>query len=232
MRRGIKLDMNQLISDLSSGALRNGLYRDVLPEYYALEAVIEHNSWHDDQDAFTHSLKVFEGLEHILAGKILDGSWPVFEAYLSQKNGKQYSLATILKLATLFHDISKTSILLTDADGNTSCPGHEFLSAARVSACASRFDLDTQTCSRIETIVRLHGFVSHTLGLIHNGEDRAKLLDIFDEVADDVAIELLLFIWADVYGSDLDTLNPSLRNALHELIEDILRKRYAPKLGQ
>jgi hypothetical protein len=189
---------------ISSKSLREGEYLDLLPEFYTLSEVTENNAWHDRQSVFEHVVKVLESLEILLDLKFLEATRAEWIArYLSERIG-QASRKDLLVLATVLHDIAKTDTLVRGKDGKTSCPGHALIGAARVSRFAERLRLDSQSARYVERIVRYHGLVSDILDLIIANNSREKYLRIFQETVGDVAVELILFMYADLLGSDLE----------------------------
>lgn len=52
--------------------------------------------------------------------------------------------------------------------------------------------------------MRYHGFTAQLLDLILANGDKEKYLNIFKETVDDISLELLLLMHADLLGSDLE----------------------------
>ena len=106
------------------------------------------------------------------------------------------------------HDLAKVDTTITDPNGTTRCPGHEIIGASRVHLFSQRFDLDEPETKHVERLVRYHGFISEILNLILSNGNIKKYQDIFKSVVGDITIELLLFIYADLLGSDLASTSP------------------------
>jgi hypothetical protein len=191
------------ILSITSESLKKGDYKNFIPEYYALKKVIENNSWHINQNVFDHSVAVFKALEKILKLDFLKKETEnKIEKYLKEKIG-DYTRKELLIIATLLHDIAKSELLIKDSSGKTSCPGHEIIGSLMVDKFAERFNLDKQGKDFIGRMIHYHGFVSTILTLILEKKNSAKLFNYLKKSAGDIYIELLLFIYADILGSDL-----------------------------
>lgn len=192
------------ISQVTSKSLRDKVYLSSFPEYYKLASVTENSLWHNNQNVLDHVIAVYAGLETVLGFNDLKISQKdVLKKYLSETIGNQ-TRQSILKVATLLHDIAKTDVLVKKPDGTAGCPGHDLISAGRVKNFAERFDLDIKAESNVERIVRYHGFISEILNLMISNQDKEKYFRIFNETVGDVAIELTLLMHADLLGSDLE----------------------------
>jgi len=201
----IKTSSNQInISEITSKSLKSKAYGDVFPEYYNLAEVTENSLWHDNQNVLDHVIGVFEGLEKVLKFEgISDSQKELIEKYLIESIGYK-TRHEILVVATLLHDIAKTDTLVKRSDGTAGCPGHELIAAGRVKNFSDRFGLNEEDESYVERIVRYHGFISEILNLIISNQQKDKYLGIFKDTVGNVALELVLLMRADLFGSDLE----------------------------
>lgn len=62
------------ILSITSVDLKNGKFKQILPEFYDLKSIIENNRWHLHQSVFDHVIKVVQGLEQILEFDFLSNS--------------------------------------------------------------------------------------------------------------------------------------------------------------
>ena len=212
------------LSALSSTSLLDGVFENELPEYYALRSIVENNAWHDNQDVFSHSVKVFEGLELVLKGGMFSESTRVALRKRLDTMVDDFSREDLLKIATLLHDISKLDTLFIHEDGSMSCPGHEFLSAAWVDRFADRFGLSGESLSAVEFLVSRHGFVGQMMGSIYEHGHPDHFSKIFFAGAKDWGVELLLFMHADAHGSDLDQLDVEKLHRFQGIIVELVEK--------
>ena len=109
----------------------------------------------------------------------------------------------MLIASTLLHDIAKIDLLVRHSSGNTLCPGHEIIGALQVKEFSSRFGLDKKGTDRVTKIVNYHGDVNNFLTLVMYKKNAKKYLSLFTEIVGDINIDLLLFMYADIMGSDL-----------------------------
>lgn len=193
--------------DITAKKLSAGEFVDILPEYYDLALVSETNPWHDDQNVFEHVVAVFSGLESILKLNFLKPKEKkAIESYLGKKAGK-YCRKELLIVAILLHDIAKSYLHIKLDSGKTEYPGHAMIGASSVSQFRDRFDLDSKGAKYVQRLVHFHGFVNDVLTLLIHGKDLEKALKMFEAVVGDIQIELLLFMYADMKGSDLKKLD-------------------------
>jgi len=216
------------LQTLTAAALREKQYLAELPEYYALETVVENNPWHDHQNVLDHVIKVYTALEQLLKFEECAVSQKtVLLTYFSSTVGS-HSREEVVRAAALLHDIAKIDTLVTTADGSAYCPGHELIGASRVHTFSERLALDTVTEEYVERIVRYHGFISEILNYILIYGDKQKYFKLFLETVGDVALELVLHMQADIYGCDLERLDKTgfeqRVNLLHWMLDQLILK--------
>lgn len=185
------------IHGLTSERLKSGAFKDTLPEYYNLAVAVENNSWHKDQNVFDHCISVLAALEKILEQQRKDQPW--LQAFLNQTHGK-YTRQQLLIIATVLHDIAKPQTLIINADGSTSCPGHERIGSCRVPDFSERFTLDKRGEQQIRHIVRDHDFPSTIVSLIRARGNVHLYCRYLREFAPYTYTELLLLEQADMLG--------------------------------
>lgn len=206
------------ILSLTSADFKKGKYKSLLPEYYALESLTENNAWHANQNALGHLIAVFKGLEEILKLDFLKKeSREQIEKYLDSKIGN-YSKKELLIVAAIFHDIAKSETLIRSESGVTRCPGHEIIGSHLVGKFTDRLGLDEKAKERVAKIIRYHGFISEILDLVINKNNEQKYFSILKAIVDDIHVELLLFMYADMMGSDLKQNIPQEYKTREKLI--------------
>ncbi|MBP7774454.1 HD domain-containing protein [Candidatus Woesebacteria bacterium] len=192
---------------LTAASLKEKRYLAELPEYYALESVVENNPWHDHQNVLDHVIKVYAAIEQLLKFEERADSQKTFlHSYFSRTIGN-HSKKEILCGAALLHDIAKIDTLVTTVDGNSYCPGHELIGASRVHKFSERLGLDAVSTGYVEKIVRYHGFISEILNYILTYGNKQKYFELFSETVGNVALELVLHLQADIHGCDLERLD-------------------------
>lgn len=198
------------LSAVTAEFLNTAECTSILPELQVLKQSIEHNGGHDHQTTFDHTVKVMRGMESLQQPAFLTAAdQTALDAYLNQKIAT-HSRQDLLRLLVLLHDIAKPEATVTNSDGTTGCPGHELLSAAQVPAFRERFGLDMVEVQWVQQLVRLHGdpHALLTLGLAKPA-DQTKIFADFALAVGDGTLELVLMVYADLLGGNLDTLNPA-----------------------
>lgn len=215
------------LSQLTAQNLLDGVFRQELPEYYRLVNFIENNPWHKQQDVFTHSVKVMQGLEKVLEFDFLSSKQrQLAQAYCHSHVDSHTSRADRLRAMVLLHDISKSLVFTKLPDGTTQCPGHEFLSAALVSDFAQRLALSRKLESQVRGMVVLHGAISEVLNLELSHQRSGQFISLFERLTLDTTIDLMLFIYADILGSDLETAMPAAFADRINLLQTWLSERF------
>lgn len=204
--------MKQILNILAITAdkLKKGDYKLFLPELYNLRLIIENNLWHSKQNAFDHTVAVFRSLEKIFRFDFLTDlrKKEIIEQYLKTKVGR-YSRKELLMIATILHDIAKTDTLIKDSSDFTSCPDHEIIGSFMVDAFSDRFNLDVKGKEQVAKIIHYHGFISSIMELALAKENAGKYFDLFRKIVGDNWRELIIFMYADLSGSDLKKSAPA-----------------------
>ncbi len=219
------------INTVTVSKLKSGALKDSFPEYYQLASVVENNPWHKNQNAFDHVVKVYSHLLETLKLHFLnkdEQEWVlryIANSPSRKSNSKAtYSRKDLLLIATLLHDIAKKHTSVTNPDGSAYCPGHELIGASQVSNFSSRFGLHKNDEIHVEKIVRYHGLISEFLNLIIANGKLDFYLQLFVDTVKNTEIELLLLMYADLHGCDLEQLNKQAFNARKKIIISLLKK--------
>lgn len=171
-----------------------------------LKNTFENNEWHKNQNVLDHTLKVFSLLDKIfeLDLKYLDkitSFQKKVENYLYENIGNENSRRNMLKVAALFHDISKPLTLQTDKLGGTTCPNHA-VESAKLFSKIENINLNSKEKEYVIKIIKYH----HTADTFidHLGLDDYKIKQQeFIEDNIDVCTDLLIFHIADLEGCDV-----------------------------
>lgn len=213
------------LSQLTSDFLKSAEAQEFLPELTPLKSAVENNSGHDHQLVFDHIVAVMTGMEEVVLGKFLSPEGRLkLQSYLSQKLGSNQKI-NLMRLVVLTHDLTKADTLVNKANSQTTCPGHEVLAAGQVSSFQSRFDLKPAEINYAEQIVRLHGTPHEllTLGLAQI-ENQTQIIHDYNLAVDELGIELILMVYADILGGDLNKLNSTEFVARTNLCQSWLQK--------
>lgn len=198
------------ISDITATKLQKGEYTALLPELYELQKITENGIWHVHQTVFDHVVKVVSSYEALLRFDFLSPEQKKkIEGYLDKKIDT-HTQKDILTLTVLLHDIAKSKTLITHSDGSASCPGHELIGASMMKQFFARFELSDAEADRLERMVRYHGFVSEIIGRIAETHDVDNNRLLFQDTVGDIALDLLLFIYSDLHGADLEQTQPQV----------------------
>lgn len=186
------------ILDITTTDLKEGKYKDLFPDLYSLKGIIERTGMHDDQDAFEHTLSVFEALR-----RVLFEYKPLIQTRLSQKIDK-LTREEILILTAILHDIGKKYTVIA-AKGVITGPGHENISSQMI-LNNNTLNLSSRDRETFAFVVSLHGLVNQ-IALIYEVKKNNYLLRLFSQIAKGWVVELVLFILSDLEGSDLKKLD-------------------------
>jgi hypothetical protein len=216
------------LSQLTAQNLRDGLFKLELPEYYRLANFVENNPWHVQQDVFTHSVKVMEGLETILEFEFLaPAQRQLALAYCSTEVFKAVSRSDRLRAVVLLHDVAKSLVFTKLADGTTQTPGHEFMSAAVVSDYRERLAMSRELEKQVQDMVLLHGAISEVLNLELSHQKSGQFITLFERLAPDTTIDLIIFIYADMLGGNLAETMPTAFTDRISLLQTWVKERFA-----
>lgn len=208
------------INQITPEGLESGQFETQLPQFYALREVIENNPWHISQSVFDHLVKTFKSSDYVLSLEYLNNKNSI-EVILDQKVGK-LTKRECLKIAMLFHDIAKNTCLLTNSEGKTVAPHHENIGSIIVEDFYKDFDLEESDKKLIKKLIFFHGLSHDTINLSIEKNDNQTFLDIFKKITEEDWVLLLLLIYADMMGSDVEQELPGIFNSRTETIKSFL----------
>lgn len=179
--------------------IKNESFLSLVPEFRALQGIIENNAWHNHETTFDHTLSVLENLEKIIYD--LHGEHKKYLEGIIESHSKN----SLLKIAVLFHDIAKKDTLTIDENGRTSFINHEIMSAKKAEKILKRFGISKKEASYILHIIKNHGI----LHMIFSEEDyMEKAKKIKRGELSNIYLELMLLVYADTKPSYLQISNP------------------------
>ncbi len=178
------------VMEVTVEGLREGKYREELPELYELESVVENNVGHNNQSVLEHTIKTFGALKDILK---------------EQKSGKE----KLLLIAALLHDIGKKVALTAQRDGDTLAFSHADIGAPEVPKFKERFGLTDDETDYVRKLVLLHDFAFAVVNLnMRKPEFKESLVKGLKERAGDAYVDMIILARADAMGGDMETNNP------------------------
>lgn len=137
------------------------------PLFLKLKAVIENNDYHNHEDVYSHLLKTMGiAKKEIRGGFITNPEAKEMFAKFAEEELHGVKRKDTMILTALLHDIGKIlqykedsknyPILVTDSQGITSCPGHEYWGSAFVRKLLGDLQLPPEILKYIENVIRLH----------------------------------------------------------------------------
>ena len=193
--------------------IKNKEFKDVIPELYELEGVIENNLWHTNDSVFDHIISVVTELEDVI-----ERANENIKNYLGEKIDN-YTKKEILFLGSIFHDIAKKETFIKEGDA-TKCTGHEEKGGEKVKDIIKRFDLSEREQGLVIQIVKNHGVIHEILN--NPDEDIEKQVDDFKEEHPDIFLETALLAMADLLGSQLKNNSPKEFEFRKEFLNNII----------
>lgn len=137
------------------------------PLFLRLKNVVENNAYHDHEDVYSHSIKTKDiALEQIKADFITnpDAKKRFLEFIGEDFHG--HKRADIMILVALLHDIGKIlqvkedekthPLIVTNSEGQTSCPGHEYWGSTLVGELLKDLSLPKEIIEYTANIIKLH----------------------------------------------------------------------------
>ncbi len=137
------------------------------PLFLRLKNVVENNDYHDHEDVYSHSIKVKD-----IALKVINADFisnleakERFNRFINE-DFHGYKRADIIILIALLHDIGKIlnvkedgkthPLLVTNTEGTTSCPGHEYWGSTVVAEVIKDLSLPKEITDYIAAVIRSH----------------------------------------------------------------------------
>lgn len=175
-----------------------GLLGNIIPELMSLKGV-EQPGYHH-LDVFDHSIVAVAYLEEIIEHSSFHfRAWHEgLSEYLKRLLSSGQSQVALLKLAVLFHDLSKPQSLTREVDGKISFRGHDALGAELAFAIGKRLRLSGDEAERLRKMVAAH----MRPGLLAN-EDQisARAMHRFFRDLGEDGLGVLLLSLADRYAA-------------------------------
>ncbi|EKD84821.1 MAG: hypothetical protein ACD_38C00154G0008 [uncultured bacterium] len=129
------------------------------PLFLKLKSVVENNGYHNHEDAYSHSIKTKDIAQREITGEFITNplAKDLFFKFINEDITGIKS-ADILILIALLHDIGKSlpGILKTDANVQTSCPGHEQKGSGLVPQLLQGLSLPDEVISYIAKVISFH----------------------------------------------------------------------------
>jgi len=192
--------MNKNISLLNKTNIKSGKLFNLIPEFYDLKNIVENNDWHNKENVFNHTLSVLDSLE-----KVLRNLNKKTKQFLGKKINNN-SRKSLLKMATLFHDIAKKETL-TNNDNTTMCLNHEEKGSKKVEKILKRFDLSNSESKIIINIIKYHGLM-HKILSPQNQNFQKEYANFRKKFFNNIYPELILLAYSDTIGSHLKKTHP------------------------
>lgn len=176
-----------------------------------LKKVLENNSYHNNEDAYSHSIKTKDhAVETIKAEFITDqNAKDRFLKFINEDFG-QMKRADILILAALLHDIGKilwvkeknqTHPLVVNHNDITICPGHEFWGSTIVKNILKDLSLSAEIITYIANIIKVHDTFNPEYFMQRAHFSWDLLINDVKSKAEGLYIEALFNIYCDCFDA-------------------------------
>lgn len=137
------------------------------PLFLKLKDIVENNGYHDHEDVYSHSVKVKDtAIKELEAGFITNPEAKSAFLQFVNEDFKGYKRADIMILTALVHDVGKMlfikegdqmrPIKVTNNEGTTSFPGHEYWGSTIVGEFLRDLSLPKEVVEYIADIIKLH----------------------------------------------------------------------------
>ena len=206
----------------------------IIPELAETKGVEQPNAHY--WDVWGHTLHAVEGAERVTKGHQHS---PVFtlvywteetDAYFNQTVSDGHNRRTILKLAALFHDISKPQTKHQDETGRTRFPGHSEAGAEVAKQRLSRLKLSSKGIGMVYKMVEQHLRPYNMMQGVEVPTNRA-IYRFFRDL-DDVAVDTLYLSQADFLAAKGPELNPDDWANHARMIAHIFQVGFQPALSE
>lgn len=180
------------------------------PLFLKLKDVVENNGYHDHETVYDHLIKTKNtAIREIRANFITNqGAKNSFLTFVNE-NFHGMKRSDIMILIALLHDIGKIlyvkagdhkrSIVVTNNEGITYIPGHEYWGSTIVAEVLKDLNLKSDVVSYIANVVRLHDTFSEIYFNIKKGWSMETLLNDVKSRAEGLYIETLFNIYCDCF---------------------------------
>jgi len=171
------------IPQLTVERIRSGAFREVLPELYELEKVVENSDWHLEQNVLDHSIASLQALDEYTSKR-------------SELRDENYGL---LRTAVLLHDIGKLKAFYVDVNGRTNAPSHAQMGHWLATPILRRLEFTNDETAYVANLIDDHILACDLLELTVKTE-RQEYVEILKTKRPHTWRELLLVAYADVHG--------------------------------
>jgi len=192
--------MKRNIASLNKTNLVSGKLKTLVPELYVMQDAVEDNDWHLEESVFDHTVSVVGSLEKTL----LNLTGPL-KRRMNEEVDKN-SRKILLKIAAIFHDISKPETLSKEGYP-TRCVGHERIGAERTRNILRHFDLSTKELDMIVEIIKNH-MTMHYILEPGNPNFQKEFVAFKNKFLKTIYPELIMLTFADTINSGLRKTHP------------------------
>lgn len=134
-----------------------GLLEEIFPEITEMKGMTQNDYHH--LDVWDHSMLTMENFETEMIPEVLKDYYDYIESYLNYEIVKGRSRKTLLKLASLFHDIGKPSTRTIDSSGRIRFFDHHVISAEITIDILSRLKLSKKENAFICNVIKNHMYL-------------------------------------------------------------------------
>ena len=177
--------------------------------FLKLRNVIENNAYHNHESVFDHLVKTYEIAKREIKASFItnEEAKRSFEDYINQEIGgiKKKDLMLIF---ALIHDIGKvivfeengkkTSIVVTQPEGTTLAPGHEYWGSLIVEDMTKEAGFSKEILLYLSKCVRLHGSFN-TQWMPHQDLGASELLPLLKLHCENIHVEQIFNGYCDCY---------------------------------
>lgn len=193
------MDLKILISKITSS-----------PIFLELKNVVENNSYHDHEEAYSHLIKTKDAALREISADFISNhqAKKLFLDFVNQ-DFQGMRRADIMILIALIHDIGKIlsvkegdiirSIVVTDSSGITSIPEHEYWGSTIVRRLLADFISNPEITSYISNVVRLHDTFSEVYFSVKKGSSMEALLNDVKSRAEGLYKEAMFNQYCDCF---------------------------------
>lgn len=186
----------------------------VQPNFLKLKSIVEKNPYHETEDVYSHSLKVYKTAQVEVDGNFITNP-AAKERYLKfiEEDVAGMKRRDVMVLTALLHDIGKNLVVkegsiqrpicITKSDGTTSCPGHEHWGGVVSGEYLKGFGLSNDLTSFIAKVIRHHDAFNDSYVSSKKDWPIGQTVNDVKSRAEDVYIEALFNIYVDNYTASV-----------------------------
>lgn len=223
----IYLNKRMLLIDVQE--LKKGTYKNLLPEVYELKKITENNSWHKSQNLFDHTIETVTILSNIISLKMFSNK--KFLKNVKYKFEKRifenYKRKDLIMISAILHDIGKPITLIINNDETTACPLHEIVGSSLIDLFSKRFLFSKKEELYVKKIVEYHTLFIDIQNQIMKKGKKMFYFNIYDNLSNEIKVDLILLHLADLLASDLKRVNFTEFEYRKKMMFEILELYYA-----